>query len=53
MNKKTITNNEAERMYLDWFNNFLSTARFSEYYGLSMDECENVLDRGRKLINQQ
>ena len=33
---------EVEDMYLDWFNNFLSTERFREYYGLSMAEAENT-----------
>tara|TARA_R110000824_G_scaffold52616_2_gene145853 strand:- start:646 stop:807 length:162 start_codon:yes stop_codon:yes gene_type:complete len=36
-------------MYLDWFNNYLSTEKFAEHYNLSMVEVENILDRGRKL----
>tara|TARA_R100000458_G_C8215713_1_gene201742 strand:- start:659 stop:859 length:201 start_codon:yes stop_codon:yes gene_type:complete len=53
---KNYTNEEVHEMYLDWFNNFLSTGRFAERYDLSMTEVENVLDRGRKiqeLINKQ
>ena len=47
---KAMTNQEAkEAMYLDWFNNFLSTDRFSEHYNLGLAECENILDEGRKL----
>ena len=46
------TDTQVESMYLDWFNNFLTTAKFSEHYNLSIVECENVLDLGRKL-NQQ
>jgi hypothetical protein len=50
------TDTEVHEMYLDWFNNFLSTGKFAEHYDLSMTEVENVLDRGRKiqeLINKQ
>jgi hypothetical protein len=36
-------------MYLDWFNNYLSTEKFAEDYNLSMAETENVLDMGRKI----
>ena len=46
---KNYTNEEVHEMYLDWFNNFLSTGRFAEHYDLSMTEVENVLDRGRKI----
>ena len=42
-----------EEMYLDWFNNFLSTDRFREYYNLSMAEAENVIDQGRKINQKQ
>ena len=43
------TDKEIEEMYLDWFNNFLSTERFREYYNLCMSEAENIIDRGREL----
>tara|TARA_B110000977_G_scaffold107954_1_gene140601 strand:- start:268 stop:420 length:153 start_codon:yes stop_codon:yes gene_type:complete len=42
-----------EEMYLDWFNNFLSTDRFREYYNLSMAEAENIIDEGRKINHQR
>ena len=44
------SNQEIEDMYLDWFNNCLSTEKFREYYGLGMAEAENIIDQGRKLI---
>tara|TARA_R110000803_G_scaffold16816_5_gene46075 strand:+ start:1151 stop:1345 length:195 start_codon:yes stop_codon:yes gene_type:complete len=44
-----FTNKQAQTMYLDWFNNYLSTEKFAEHYNLSMVEVENILDRGRKL----
>jgi len=42
-----------EEMYLDWFNNFLSTDKFREYYNLSMAEAENIIDEGRKINHQR
>ena len=46
------SNQEIEDMYLDWFNNSLSTEKFREYYGLGMAEAENIIDQGRKLIKK-
>jgi len=40
----------AEAMYLDWFNNFICTEAFRDHYELSLSEAENIIDRGRKLI---
>ena len=39
------SNKEIEDMYLDWFNNSLSTEKFREYYGLGMAEAENIIDQ--------
>jgi len=47
------SNQEVEDMYLDWFNNFLSTERFREYYGLGMAEAENIIDQGRKINHKR
>jgi len=47
------SNQEVEDIYLDWFNNFLSTERFREYYGLSMAEAENIIDQGRKINHKR
>ena len=44
------SNKEIEDMYLDWFNNSLSTEKFRQYYGLGMAEAENIIDQGKKLI---
>ena len=46
---KAKTDEEVHEMYLDWFNNFLSTEKFREYYDLGMAETENILDRGWKI----
>ena len=50
---KNYTNKEAEQMYLEWFNNYLSTGKFAEDYNLSMTEVENILDRGREIHNNK
>ena len=44
-----MTEERTEYLYLDWFNNFLSTSRFSEDYNLSIAEAENIIDRGREI----
>ena len=49
---KVKTDEEVHEMYLDWFNNFLSTEKFREYYDLGMAETENILDRGWKIQNE-
>ncbi len=46
-----ISADKAETLYLDYFNNFLSVARFAEFYGMSEKTAEYVIDQGRK-INQ-
>ena len=45
----SYTDKEAEEMYLEWFNNYLTTQKFAEHYNLSISDTENILDRGRKL----
>jgi len=42
-----------EEMYLDYFNNFISTQRFSEYYDLSMDEAKTIIIVGRKINHEK
>ncbi len=32
---KWITEDDAEKMYLDYVNNFITLSRFAEYYGIS------------------
>ena len=45
----TYTDKQAEEMYLEWFNNYLTTEKFAEHYNLTISDTENLLDRGRKL----
>ena len=42
---------ELEKMYLDYFNNFLTVGRFAEYYGISVKEANEIINLGR-IINQ-
>ena len=42
-----------EEMYLDYYNNFISTQRFAEYYDLSMDETKTIIIVGRKINHER
>jgi len=46
---KKYTNKQKEEMYLDWYNNYLSTNLFSEHYELSNSETENIIEEGRRI----
>ena len=39
-------------MYLDYFNNYFSLAKFAEDYGLSESAAQAVIDNGRKLSQE-
>lgn len=54
MNIKVYDEAEMFGMYLDWFNNFLTTQRFTEHYGITKEFAENtVIPTGRKILNKQ
>lgn len=36
-------------MYLDWINNFLTIERFAEYYEISVEQAQEIIDIGRKI----
>jgi hypothetical protein len=44
------TDEQKEQMYLDYFNNFLTTDVFAEYYQISAKDAERIIGIGR-LIN--
>ena len=48
----TITNKRdlVERLYLDWFNNFLTIERFAEYYNMTVEQAKKVIEVGRKMF---
>ena len=43
----------SNKKILDYFNNFISTQRFSEYYDLSMDEAKTIIIVGRKINHEK
>ena len=38
-----------ESMYLDYFNNFLTVDTFAEHYGLSMEQANEIINKGRAI----
>ena len=38
-----------EKMYLDYFNNFLTVERFAEYYSISTDKAHEIINKGRTI----
>jgi len=43
---------QLQKIYLDWFNNFLSIRVFSQYYGISEESAIKLIDVGREVHNQ-
>ena len=51
---KTETSREKiERLYLSYFNDFLTVAKFAEYYGLSERKAHAVIKAGRNLNHRR
>lgn len=50
---KVYDRGEILQMYLDWFNNFLTVPRFAEYYGISEEFANEVIETGRETLNNQ
>ena len=51
--KKETPRGKIERLYLSYFNDFLSVAYFAEYYGLSERKAKRVITAGRKLNHRR
>lgn len=50
--KETADQEEVKKlinMFLDWTNNFLTVGRFAEYYNLTIDKANEVINKGREL----
>lgn len=50
--KETTDQEEIKKlinMFLDWKNNFLTVGRFAEYYSLTIDKANEVINKGREL----
>jgi hypothetical protein len=41
--------NNLINMFLDWKNNFLTVGKFAEYYNLTIDKANSLIDKGREL----
>lgn len=39
---KWITEEEGEKMYLDYVNNFLTLSKFAEHYGISYYSAQRI-----------
>lgn len=39
---------DAELFYLDYFNNFITVSAMADYYYLTIDEVNSVINEGRK-----
>ena len=53
-NQKRETTDQEEvkkliNMFLDWKNNFLTVGRFAEYYSLTIEKANEIIDKGRQL----
>lgn len=42
----------CNELYLDYFNNFITTGRFAEYYGISDKVSKSILTIGREASNE-
>ena len=51
--KKESPREKIERLYLSYFNDFLTIAYFAEYYGLSERKANDVIIAGRKLNHRR
>lgn len=49
MNKTHFTDAECEKMYLHYFNDFLTVETFTEYYQLETSTAIKIIDHGRKI----
>ena len=47
----TITNDKERQMYLDYVNNFLTVARFAEYYGITEKKANRIINKQREVNN--
>ena len=42
-----------QAIYLDWWDNFLSVERFAEYYGLSGQAAQELIQVARRVHNDR
>ena len=46
---KHLDYEQARGLYLDYFNNFGTVARFAEYYEITYDSAKTLIDKCREL----
>ena len=51
--KKETPREKIERLYLSYFNDFLTVEKFAECYGLSERKANDVIRAGRKLNHRR
>ena len=44
---------KIEKMYIDWFNNFVTLERFASYYNITIEKAERVIKIGRKINHRK
>lgn len=42
-----------QKVFLDWFNNFLTIARFAEHYGVDEETASHMIEAGRAIHEQR
>jgi len=50
--KETTDHEDVKKlinMFLDWKNNFLTVGRFAEYYSLTIEKANDIINKGREL----
>ena len=47
----TLNKDELEEMYLEYFNDFLTIDRFSDYHNLTSYEANRIIEIGRSINN--
>ena len=47
---KHISEEEQQKMYLDWINNFLTIDKFAQYYAISYFSAKSLLTKQRKRV---
>ena len=48
---KTTYGQYAMDCYLNWFNNYLTIAKFAEHHNMSIELAERLITRGSELYN--
>ena len=46
-----MTREQLINVYLDWVNNFLTIGGFAEYYGLTDNQADTLINLAREVYN--